>query len=91
MGGWNDCPGELEMMTAAQDWFRRFGAVPAVLACDTLEFALNFPVPAGRSMDLALEHYAFCPDRALQSGPDDNVATLAATLEQSSVWYFWWD
>lgn len=90
MGGWNSCPDVLEMMTAARDWFQRFGAVPAVISHDTLEFSLNFPAPAGRSMDLALEHYAFCPDRVDQSG-EENIATLSATLEQSTVWYFWWD
>lgn len=90
MGGWNDCPGELEMTAAARDWFRRFGAVPAVISHDTLEFALDFPVPADRSMDLALEHFAFCPDRVFQSG-EESLAALAAGLERSTVWYFWWD
>ena len=87
-GGWNDCPGTEELMAAAKYWYERYGAVPAALSHDELEFVLPEPVPREAAPGLAVEQYAFCPD--LDQNIDSPEA-LADGLSKSRVWYFWWD
>lgn len=90
-GGWNECPDTSELMAVAEHWFDRYGAVPAVMTHDVLEFSLPAPVDRDSAMELALEHYVFCPDVVDQGTEGGTVGTLADTLAQSSVWFFWWD
>ena len=87
-GGWNECPDTEELMAAAKYWFEKYGAVPAVMTHDELEF--NLPEPAGKedAMELAIEQYGFCPDMDQNF---EQIGALADTLWQSNVWYFWWD
>ena len=90
-GNWNDCPDTPELMAAAKYWFEQYGAVPAAITHDELEFALPSPVPEEKAMDAAVELYGFCPD-VIDQGPEDaTVGALADALRQSTVWYFWWD
>lgn len=90
-GGWNECPDTPELMAAAEHWFNRCKAVPAVMTHDVLEFSLPAPVDRDFAMELAMEHYVFCPDVVDQGPADGTVGTLADTLAQSTVWFFWWD
>ena len=90
-GGWNECPDTPELMAAAKYWFEEYGAVPAVMTHDVLEFCLPAPVPAEKAMETAEEQYGFCPD-VVDQGPEEATAgTLADVLRRSVVWYFWWD
>ena len=90
-GNWNDCPDTPQLMAAAKYWFEQYGAVPAAMTHDELEFLLPAPVPKERAMDAAVELYGFCPD-VIDQGPEDaTVGALADVLRQSTVWYFWWD
>ena len=90
-GNWNDCPDTPELMAAAKYWFEQYGAVPAAMSHDELEFLLPAPVPKEKAMDAAVELYGFCPD-VIDQGPEDaTVGALADVLRQSTVWYFWWD
>ena len=90
-GNWNDCPDTPELMAAAKYWFEQYGAVPAAMSHDELEFLLPAPVPGEKAMDAAVELYSFCPD-IIDQGPEDaTVGALADVLRQSTVWYFWWD
>lgn len=87
-GNWNDCPDTPQLMAVARYWFEKFGAVPAVMTHDELDFALPKPIGREHAVQTALEQYAFCP------GMDQNhesVGALADTLRQSKIWYFWWD
>ena len=78
-------------MAAAKYWFEQYGAAPAAISHDELEFLLPAPVPAEKAMDAAVELYGFCPD-IIDQGPEDaTVGALADVLRQSTVWYFWWD
>ena len=90
-GNWNDCPDTPELMAAAKYWFEQYGAVPAAMSHDELEFLLPAPVPKEKAMDAAVGLYGFCPD-IIDQGPEDaTVGALADVLRQSTVWYFWWD
>lgn len=88
-GNWNDCPDTPELMAAAKYWFEQYGAIPAAMTHDELEFVVPAPIPKERAMELAVEQYGFCPDQ--DQNEDGSIGTLADTLWQSTVWYFWWD
>ena len=90
-GNWNECPDTPELMAAAKYWFEQYGAVPAAMSHDELEFLLPAPVPKEKAMDAAVELYGFCPD-VIDQGPEDaTVGALADVLRQSTVWYLWRD
>ena len=88
-GNWNDCPDTPDLMAAAKYWFEQYGAVPAAMSHDELEFLLPAPVPKEKAMDVAVELYGFCPN--LDQNEDGSIGSLADALWQSTVWYFWWD
>ena len=90
-GGWNECPDTQSLMAVAKYWFEQYGAVPAAMTHDELEFLLPAPISEKKAMDVALELYGFCPD-VIDQGPEEaTVGALADVLRQSTVWYFWWD
>ena len=90
-GNWNECPDTPELMAAAKYWFEQYGAAPAAMSHDELEFLLPAPVLEEKAMDVAVEQYGFCPDVVDQGPEDATVGALADVLRQSTVWYFWWD
>ena len=90
-GSWNECPDTPELMAAAKYWFEQYGAVPAVMTHDELEFDLPAPISGEKAMEAATEQYGFCPDVIDQGAEDATVGALADVLRQSFVWYFWWD
>ena len=90
-GNWNECPDTPELMAVAKYWFERYGAIPAAMSHDELEFDLPAPVSKEKAMEVATEQYGFCPDIVDQEQDDPTVGNLADVLRQSTVWYFWWD
>ena len=88
-GGWNECPSDEEQMAAAKYWFEKYGAVPAVMTRDVLEYDLPAPTPRERAMELAMEQFTFCPDIVEQGC--GSIGRLADGLWQSDKWFFWWD
>ncbi len=89
IGGWNECPEPVDMLSVAKYWYERYRAVPAVISHDTLEFSAQ-PLPDdGAAAAAALEQYAFCPD-VIEQG-FEVMGRLAGSLRNSTVWYFWWD
>ena len=88
-GGWNECPGPEEQMAAAKYWYERYGAVPALISMDVLEYELPAPVPAEDVLELALEQYSFCNDIVDQGV--ETIGNLAGILKHSTIWFFWWD
>ncbi|MFC2469529.1 MAG: DUF4253 domain-containing protein, partial [Negativicutes bacterium] len=75
----------------AKYWHERYGAVPAVMTHDVLEFLLPAPVPHEAAWEVAQEHYAFCPDVIEHGGADMSAGKLSRALIKSHVWHFWWD
>ena len=89
-GGFNDCPTPDWQVAILRRWRDRFGVRLAGLAGATMNLRVEKP-PASReaAIELAREHYDYCPDIILQGFPD--IATLAAHLKVWDWWYFWWD
>ena len=88
-GGWNACPLPEEHIMISRYWYQKFGAVPAALSHDILEFVAQPLRDKSAAVGLALEQYAFCPD-IIDQGMQ-MVGILANSLTKSSVWSFWWD
>lgn len=91
MGGWNDCPAPEEMMEICKYWYEKYKAVPAAFTHDVMEFYAPQRLNGVDSLEAAKEHYAFCADRVDQGTNTYKLSELAAGLEKSDVWYFWWD
>lgn len=92
MGGWNECPEASEMMAVCRYWYEKYGAVPAVISHDELEFTVeNLDACKENAWELAKEHYAFCPDRVDQGTHSGTIGEVADCISKSNVWYFWWD
>ena len=92
MGGWNACPGPLEMMAMAKTWAERYGAWPAAVSHDTLDFALPAPAPEADCLTLAAVHGPVLPgagERFRRGGPPS--AGWPGNLARSAVWTFFWD
>lgn len=87
-GNWNECPDIPELMAVAKYWFEQYGAIPAAMSHDELEFALPSPIAGESAMEVAVQQYGFCPDMDQNF---EELGALADTLRQSTVWYFWWD
>ena len=87
-GNWNDCPANPELMAISKYWYEEYGAVPGTFTSDQLEYELPAPVLEDRGMEAAIQQYAFCPDMDQSC---DGIGSLADTLRQSRIWYFWWD
>lgn len=88
-GGWNECPAPDIMIPVCRYWYERYGAIPAVISHDTLEFAAKPITDTSAAVGAALEQFAFCTDVVFQGY--GTVGTLADSLTKSFVWYFWWD
>lgn len=90
IGGINLCPPSAELVALAARWREHFGAVPAVITYDSLEFYVpNPPATIKAAADLAREHYLVCPDLVDQIC--DDMENLTSNLFKNAQWFFWWD
>lgn len=76
-------------MSITKHWSQRYGATPAIVGADSLEFVLPQSVPEDDALDLAVKHYAFCP-AIIEDKPDVTIRSYAESLMQSTIWHFWW-
>ncbi len=88
-GGWNEVPMPEEILWIAKYWYEKFGAIPAVMTRDILEFTASPIKDEKTAAVLALQQFAFCSDIVTQGV--ETIGRLAGSLMQSSSWYFWWD
>ena len=90
MGGFNDCPLSEEQIVIAKYWYEKYGAVPAVVTYDEIEFYVENPVQTlEEAKNLAVEHYIFCYDIVAQCY--GTFEKLVDALYKNIQWYFWWD
>ena len=90
MGGFNDCPLSEEQIVIAKYWYEKYGAVPAVVTYDEIEFYVENPVQTlEEAKNLAVEHYIFCYDIVDQCY--GTFEKLVDALYKNIQWYFWWD
>lgn len=90
-GGFNECPDPKTMVSVCKYWYEKYEAIPTTISGDIMEFTVNRPAEKEEAINLAKEHYAFCPDRVDQGTLTYTLSELADTLSFADMWYFWWD
>jgi hypothetical protein len=89
-GHWNACPEPHIHAGLHRRWLNDFGAELVCMRFDVLEFQVARP-PATReaAYDLAELQYEYCDDIVSQGC--ETVRSLANSLLNGRIWYFWWD
>jgi hypothetical protein len=71
-------------------WEDRFGVRVVGMGFNTLDMSVAAPpVTIRHALNVAAEHWAFCPDSITQ-GPG-NLMDYAAQIRGTTTWSFWWD
>jgi len=86
-GGWNACPKVTEHMAVSKYWYEQYGAYPAALSYDTIDYAVEKPVEDLEK--LANEVGTYCFDIVEQGC--ETYSALALELKDSRIWNLWWD
>ncbi len=86
-GGWNACPKVSEHMAVSKYWYEQYGAYPAALSYDTIDYAVEKPVEDLEK--LANEIGTYCFDIVEQGC--ETYSALALELKDSRIWNLWWD
>jgi len=90
MAGGNECPFPAEHVAVFEYWYKKYGAIPAVVRFDIWELYVERPVRTQEeAVSLAWEQFGYCCDIVYQGV--GTVNALAGTVIDSNVWYFWWD
>ncbi|MFC4913620.1 DUF4253 domain-containing protein [Actinomadura gamaensis] len=78
------------LAAVVRGWEERFGARVVGLGFNTLELSVAAPpVTTRHAVQVAAEHWAFCPDILFQ-GPG-TLAGYAEEIRGKTWWSFWWD
>ncbi len=78
------------MAAVVRSWEDRFGARVVSVGFNTLDLSVAAPpVDAEHALQVAAEHWAFCPDNVVQ-GPGD-LQGYAEQIIGAHAWSFWWD
>ncbi|MBE6654432.1 MAG: DUF4253 domain-containing protein [Ruminococcaceae bacterium] len=88
-GNYNECPSPNIIAAFSKMAYEKFGAVPAVISADTIEFSVALPPSKEEALKLAWQIYTLCPDTVNQG--HKSIYSLADCLTKSDVWTLWWD
>ncbi len=90
-GGWNDCPGNEDIMAISKYWFEKYGAIPFAISHNTLEYIVEKPVDDEDKIRFTEEFYAFCPDSVDKYMESFNIDKLAKKIYKNKLWSFQWN
>ena len=89
-GAINHNPWIAPLSAVLRGWEDRFGGRVIGVGFDTLELSVAAPpVTVRHALQVAAEHWAFCPDNILQ-GPG-TLMDYAIQIRGKTSWSFWWD
>ena len=78
-----------EGIATVKYWYEKYGAVPAAITYDEIEFYVERPVQTfEEARKLAIEQYAFCYGLLWECY--DTLEELASAIYKNVHWYFWW-
>ena len=78
-----------EGIATVKYWYEKYGAVPAAITYDEIEFYVERPVLTfEEAKKLAIEQYAFCYGLLWECY--DTLDELASAIYKNVQWYFWW-
>ncbi len=90
VGGEYGMPDTGDLLAVCKYWYEKYRAVPAAIGHNSMEFVLPKVIDREQAMDVAKEHYAFCPDRVRRDTKTGTIVEVAGSLWQSTVWNFNW-
>lgn len=90
-GGWNDCPGNEDIMSISKYWFEKYGAIPFEISHNTLEYIVEKPIDDEDKIRFTEEFYAFCPDSVDKYMESFNIDKLAKKIYKNKLWNFQWN
>ena len=91
MGGWNDCPEPAIQVAVSRYWYEKYGAVPAAISHDTVEYYVERPPQTDADAKaVAVELFYFSHGDAVYQG-SETFEALANQVYGSRQWYVWWD
>lgn len=90
-GGWNDCPGNEDIMAISKYWFEKYGAITFAISHNTLEYIVEKPVDDEDKIRFTEEFYAFCPDSVDKYMESFNIDKLAKKIYKNKLWSFQWN
>ena len=80
---------ESEDIAIVKYWYEKYGAIPASITYDEIEFYVERPVLTfEEAKKLAIEQYAFCYGLLWECY--DTLDELASAIYKNVHWYFWW-
>jgi hypothetical protein len=80
-----------KLSTVLRSWENRFAT--RVIGVGFAELYLSVAAPPtdhAVALNIAAEHFAFCPDNIWQGGTPD-LTSYAGQLIDAPIWSFWWD
>lgn len=86
-GSWNACPSPEEHMAVAKYWYETYGAIPAAITYECVDYLL--PRPVDDPKKTAIEVYAYCGECFEQVYV--NFASIGEDIKDRKIWNFWWD
>ncbi|MEV6282523.1 DUF4253 domain-containing protein [Kribbella sp. NPDC051770] len=92
--GWNgplNHSNEIAPLAAVlRSWEDRFGARVVKVGFDTLDVSVAAPPTSeAHALQVAAEHFAFCPDNIDQGA--GSLREYAEAIQDANSWSFWWD
>ncbi|WP_298970966.1 DUF4253 domain-containing protein [uncultured Fusobacterium sp.] len=78
-----------EGIATVKYWYEKYGAVPAAITYDEIEFYVERPVQTlEEAKKLAIEQHAFCYGLLWECY--NTLEELANAIYKNIQWYFWW-
>lgn len=78
-----------EGIATVKYWYEKYGAVPAAITYDEIEFYVERPVQTlEEAKKLAIEQHAFCYGLLWECY--NSLEELANAIYKNVQWYFWW-
>lgn len=89
-GNWNMYPTDEEHVAILRRWHRQYGAEVIEMTHDTFNLILPQRITDPKTASkIAEEQTLYCRD-IVEQGTQDATA-LAKSIQESRVWFFWWD
>ena len=89
-GNWNECASPEIHCSIMRHWQEKYGAEILSVSNDVIECTVkNPPKNQTEAMILAWEQYLYCTDIVDQG--TQTLSHLGALLQNSNLWFFWWD
>ena len=77
----------LPALSHSDEWYEKYGAVPAVIGIDSVEYQLEKPISRASAIEVAIEHFICASDDiSMEMVSEESILKYAADLVKSEVW-----